>query len=618
MKALLLLRRYRFKEESKEKWTLVVAIILFIVGKTQAINLDVDEWELYGVSLMPMLIAASVMTPIFINSVSNDRNKKITNVLRVQGVGPFWYWFGMLVGDFLYQLPLFITVLICFSQAFNGSGQLAEFGILYIAFTLNLLSFSYNLSSRFRVSDLAWIGGPITLLGGIFLVNILTEFFSFWFSGLDRYVFTASCFVFGPSVALFLGASSIMAPRESGEDTIYQFERSWPYTCVLLMMTAIDFAIIIRRSFRLIEPEEKKIFNNKLKKKEKEFVEDPINQKALNSELQRLISRNNKDVIKIMELQKTYPNGYQALESLDFGVEKGQIFCLLGINGAGKTTCLEILTNKIPKSGGTVEIKGQETFEFYKSSSEASVCSQTNTLWDCLTVVQHFRIYAQMRGLEGQEAEQVIHYLLYALQLEVYSERRIRELSMGTRRKLCVGLSVVSAPEILFLDEPSTGVDPVGRNQIWDLIKTAVKSQDGVVLLTTQYIQEAESIGDKIGLLVDGGLTTIGTTADLKKRHAHYLITIGLAVGGASKAKIEKIVKFVLPEATNDEHSKPDEMIFKVPANNMKFSKIFEVLEEAKSHKEINEFAIYMTTLEQIFVRIVKDHIKAKAPLLDI
>jgi len=86
--------------------------------------------------------------------------------LRVQGVGPFSYWLGMLVGDFIYQLPLFITVLICFSQNFDGSGQLAEFGILYFAFLLNLLSFSYNLSSRFSVSDLAWIGGPMTLLGG--------------------------------------------------------------------------------------------------------------------------------------------------------------------------------------------------------------------------------------------------------------------------------------------------------------------------------------------------------------------------------------------------------------------------------------------------------------------
>jgi len=201
-----------------------------------------------------------------------------------------------------------------------------------------------------------------------------------------------------------------------------------------------------------------------------------------------------------MGLQKTYPNGYRALENLDFGVEKGQIFCLLGINGAGKTTCLEILTSKIQKSGGTVTIQGQEIPKFYnKNPGQASICSQTNTLWDDLTVFQHFRIYVQIRGLQGEEADQVIQYLLNALRLEDYSERKIKELSMGTRRKLCVGLSLAGAPEILFLDEPSTGVDPVGRSQIWNLVKTVVKSQEGAVVLTTHYIQEAEAISDKIG-----------------------------------------------------------------------------------------------------------------------
>jgi len=90
------------------------------------------------------------------------------------------------------------------------------------------------------------------------------------------------------------------------------------------------------------------------------------------------------------------------------------------------------------------------------------------------------------------------------------------------------------------------------------------------------------------------------------------MVVVGLKVGGASKAKVGKIIKFVLPEAENEEYSKPDEMSFKVPAQSMKFSKIFEVLEEAKAHREIEEFSIYLTSLEQIFVRIVKDHLKVK------
>jgi len=219
----------------------------------------------------------------------------------------------------------------------------------------------------------------------------------------------------------------------------------------------------------------------------------------LTVELQRLISRNNKDVIKVMELEKVYKNGKKALDNVSFGVEQGQIFCLLGINGAGKTTCFDVLTNNIPKTTGDVEIQGQELPDFYKNSSQVGVCAQTNTLWPNLTLRQHLLIYSRIKGLKGHEAEEVIQYLLDALQLEACSQQKVSELSMGTQRKLCVALSVIGGPRILFLDEPSTGVDPVGRSQIWDLVKAVSQAKQGATIVTTHYMQEAELIADKLG-----------------------------------------------------------------------------------------------------------------------
>ena len=219
-------------------------------------------------------------------------------------------------------------------------------------------------------------------------------------------------------------------------------------------------------------------------------------------ELQRLISRNNKDVIKVMDLQKTYSNGCKALENLNFGVEEGQTFCLLGTNGAGKTTCFEILTNRISKTSGDIEIEGKNLEDFYKQDSDSKkigVCSQNNTLWKNLTIYQHLKIYSKIHGLAREDAEEIIQYLLDALQFEAYSEQKISELSMGIQRKLCVALAVIGGPEILLLDEPSTGIDPVGRNQIWQLIKTVVGAKKAATILTTHYMQEAELVGDKLG-----------------------------------------------------------------------------------------------------------------------
>jgi len=237
----------------------------------------------------------------------------------------------------------------------------------------------------------------------------------------------------------------------------------------------------------------------------------------LSLELQRLISRKNSDIIKVLELEKTYSNGYKAIDNLSFGVEQGQILCLLGVNGAGKTTCFEILTNHLPKTSGTVKIQGQQIPDFYKNSNQIGVCAQTNTLWKSLTLQQHLWIYAKIRGFKGQEAEQVIQYLLDALQLESYSQQKIAELSQGTQRKLCVALSVITAPKILFLDEPSTGVDPVGRAQIWELVNKVSKAKQCAIVLTTHYMQEAELIGDKLGILVNGTLQTIGSLVILRR-----------------------------------------------------------------------------------------------------
>ena len=205
-------------------------------------------------------------------------------------------------------------------------------------------------------------------------------------------------------------------------------------------------------------------------------------------------------MIKALEVQKVYPNGFKALHDLSFGVEKGQVFCLLGPNGAGKTTSFEIITGGIPKSEGQVQLNGHELSRdtpeiFY----ETGICSQSNTLWDSLTVEQHLKIYAKMKGMNETDTAEAIQFLLRELQLEEYIHREADKLSGGNKRKLCVALAMIGGPKLLFLDEPSTGMDPVARKYLWTLIKEVMKSTNGAMVLTTHYMQEAELVADKLG-----------------------------------------------------------------------------------------------------------------------
>lgn len=173
---------------------------------------------------------------------------------------------------------------------------------------------------------------------------------------------------------------------------------------------------------------------------------------------------------------------------------------MLGPNGAGKTTAFEIITAILPKTSGTVHLDGQPlSRDIPKIFYQTGICSQSNTLWDYLTVEQHLRIYGKIKGMKGVEINETIEYLINALQLDEYVYTGVDKLSGGNKRKLCVAISMMGAPKLLFLDEPSTGMDPVARSRLWGLIKDIMAVKQGSMVLTTHYMQEAELIGDKLG-----------------------------------------------------------------------------------------------------------------------
>ena len=179
------------------------------------------------------------------------------------------------------------------------------------------------------------------------------------------------------------------------------------------------------------------------------------------------------------------------------------MFCLLGPNGAGKTTSFEMVTAMIPKSVGDIRLKGQELLrKNHEMFYDIGICPQVNPLWESLTVTQHLRIYAKMKGLRGDEIDEAIKFLLRTLQLEEYAHRDSDKLSGGNKRKLCVANCMIGAPSLIFLDEPSTGMDPVARSYLWTLIKDMMKAKKASMVLTTHYMQEAELVGDKLGILL--------------------------------------------------------------------------------------------------------------------
>ena len=197
---------------------------------------------------------------------------------------------------------------------------------------------------------------------------------------------------------------------------------------------------------------------------------------------------------------KTYPNtGSEALKDLTFGAETAKIFCLLGPNGAGKTTTLNIIGNTIPLTSGSVQINNQELFGIPDPDYAPGICLQSDMLWDFLTVEQHLKIYALFKGIFREDVGKNVEELIHILGLESFRNRQVEHLSGGTKRKLSVALAVIGAPKLIILDEPTTGVDPLGRNQIWTLLKNLAQKRRSTVLISTHYMEDAELVADKLG-----------------------------------------------------------------------------------------------------------------------
>jgi len=213
-------------------------------------------------------------------------------------------------------------------------------------------------------------------------------------------------------------------------------------------------------------------------------------------------------------LQKSYKQ-LHVLKGVDFEVEKGSIFALLGSNGAGKTTIVKILTTLLKQDFGTATVNGFDvTSKPDDVRQSISLTGQFAAVDEILTGRENLIMIARLRHLNNPR--QVAEELLKRFGLIEAADRRVSTYSGGMRRRLDIAMSLIGKPQVIFLDEPTTGLDPEARLEVWKIVKELA---DGgtTVFLTTQYLEEAEQLADRIAILHEGRIIANGTLAELKK-----------------------------------------------------------------------------------------------------
>ncbi|MFX1572272.1 MAG: ABC transporter ATP-binding protein [Promethearchaeota archaeon] len=222
--------------------------------------------------------------------------------------------------------------------------------------------------------------------------------------------------------------------------------------------------------------------------------------------------------IKVKNLVKRY-NGVIAVNNLNLEIESGELFSLLGPNGAGKTTTINILNGLIKPTKGTAIIGGYDVKKNLNSIKELiGVCPQEAALYKFLTGDENLELFGSLNGMSKTRIKERKEYLLELLDFEDEIKRKVKGYSGGMIRKLNVLTALIHDPKIVFLDEPTVGMDPRARRKVWEFIGS-LKNQNKTIILTTHYIEEAEALSDRVGIIDYGELIALDTPKRLMEKH---------------------------------------------------------------------------------------------------
>jgi len=220
------------------------------------------------------------------------------------------------------------------------------------------------------------------------------------------------------------------------------------------------------------------------------------------------------NIIQIKGVEKAYKN-VKVLKGVDFEVAQGEIFALLGSNGSGKTTMIRIMTTLLKADAGRVVINGYEIEKNPKAiRGSISLTGQFAAIDEILTGLENLIMIAKLRHLKNPN--EVADALIKRFGMQDASGRRVSTYSGGMKRRIDIAISLVGNPKIIFLDEPTTGLDPEGRLEVWKIIKE-LSANGTTIFLTTQYLEEAEQLADQIAILHDGKIIAQDTLEGLKK-----------------------------------------------------------------------------------------------------
>ncbi|XP_006136436.3 ATP-binding cassette sub-family A member 13 [Pelodiscus sinensis] len=574
-----------------------------------------------GVALCIML-GLSILTASIGSSVVKDRVSGTKRLQHISGLGYKTYWLANFLYDMLFYLipvGLCISVITAFQlSAFTFRENLAATALLLILFGYATLPWMYLMSRFFSSSDIAFITyislnfvfGLCTMLVTLLprLLAVISKAQSFQ----NIYNILKWAFIVFPQFCLGQGLLELSYNQikfdltsSFGIDSyVSPFEMNflgWIFVAMALQGTVILLLRFLLHWDLFQKTRTHCSISSPVSPSEDEDVE--VEQKRLFG------GKTQNDILLLYNLRKCY-RGFSkkktAVKDISLGIPRGECFGLLGVNGAGKSTTFKMLTGDITPSGGRAVIKtptGSE-IDILSASSEGILigyCPQQDALDELLTGWEHLYYYCTLRGVPKQCIPKVSGDLVSRLHLDAHIYKPVRTYSGGTKRKLSTALALIGKPQILLLDEPSTGMDPCSKRYLWKAILKEV--QDGsAAVLTSHSMEECEALCTRLAIMVNGSFRCLGSPQHIKNRFGDgYSVKVWLSKETSYHSAILDCLKLHFPGTQfKGQHLNLQE--YRVPYSWGCLPELFKVLETHKVLLQIKHYSISQTTLEQVFI----------------
>ena len=253
-----------------------------------------------------------------------------------------------------------------------------------------------------------------------------------------------------------------------------------------------------------------------------------------------------REIITVKNLTQIYPDGTKAVHDISFDVKEGEFFGFLGPNGAGKSTTIKVLTTLLRKTSGQAQVAGYDLDQSPKEIRKViGVLSQETIVDVDLTGKENLRLQGRLEQMHGSILENRVNELLKMVQLEEFADKPAGRYSGGMKKRLDLASALIQKPKILFLDEPTTGLDPQSRASIWDYLDKLNREEGITIFLTTQYLEEADKLCRQLSIIDHGKIIAKGSPAELKQAIGHDTITLTLKdeQNAALRAEAKRILE---------------------------------------------------------------------------